>query len=114
LNQITRGKSTKRSASLPIELTSAEEDAPYLANKIRQGLCKNGGSIRKRRLEAFATYSFHVGRIADWRDHMSLEEDDKGHECQQVKEPLARNNRRGSGRGLNELSHVRFLSEVEM
>jgi len=48
------------------------------------------------------------------RDHLSLEEDDKGHECQQVKEPLALNNRRGSGRGLSELRHVRFLSEVEM
>jgi hypothetical protein len=39
LNRITRGKST------------AEVDAPYLANKIRQGLCKNGSSVRKRCLE---------------------------------------------------------------
>ena len=48
------------------------------------------------------------------RDHLSLEEDDKGHECQQAKEPLALNNRLGIGRGLSELSHVWFLSEFKM
>ena len=56
---------------------------------------------------------FHVGRVAAWRDHISPEEDDEGHERQQMKEPIALNNRRGIGRGLSELSHVRFLSEVE-
>jgi hypothetical protein len=46
LNRITRGKSTVRSASLPIQQISAEVDAPHLANKIRQGICKNGSRIR--------------------------------------------------------------------